>query len=251
MKKLLFVLLAFLIPAAAWAQNGDALVSDMTSDHVDISARYTGDSILLFGAMSTPGQIIVKVRSPEQGIALEKKGQVGPFWLSQGKHNITGIPGLYYLLSSAPIDRILPAAARAANGLNLSDALAGMTVTPTPATSTDRQTLIDAVLKLEQSRHYYVTDPRAVKIQASRLYSTSIKLPAQLPLGKYQVDIYLVHNGQVVATQHRTIEVNEVRVEHWISSVAANRPWLFGVVFTASMMLIGLFLGVVLGRKKS
>lgn len=249
MKKLLLSLV-FLMPLCAWAQGGD-LVSKLTRDHVDISARYTGDQITLFGAMSTPGQIVVKVRSPDQTVALEKKGRVGPFWLSQGKHDIKGTPGLYYLLSSAPIDSLLPASVRDAHGLSLSDALGGMrVVAPAGAAVPASPQIKAAVLRLQQAHHYYVADPKAVQVLGGRLYSTTIHLPAQLPLGKYAVDIYLVRNGRVVDTQHRTIAVNEVHTEQWISGVANNRPWLFGIAFTLSMMLLGLVLGVVLGRGK-
>ena len=248
MKKLLLSLV-FLMPALAWAQSGD-LVSELTRDHVDISARYTGDKIMLFGAMSAPAQIVVKVRSPEQAVALEKKGRVGPFWLSQSKHDITGTPGLYYLLSSAPIDGILPAAERAAHGLDLADAMKNVKVTPAAGDGAALQRLKSAMLKLKQARHYYVADPKAVEILGGRLYSTTISLPAQLPLGEYQVDIYLVRDGRVVATQHRKIRVDEVRMEHWTSGVASDHSWTFGVLFTLSMMLLGLFLGVVLGRSK-
>lgn len=248
MKKLLLTLV-FLMPAFAWGQGAD-LVTELTRDHVDISARYTGDEITLFGAMSGPGQIVVKVRSPEQPVALEKKGRVGPFWLSQGKHDITGTPGLYYLLSSAPIDGMLPAAARAAHGLDLTDALKNVKVVPTAGDAAAMQTLKGAMLKLKQARHYYVADPKAVEILGGRLYSTTIRLPAQLPLGEYAVDIYLVRDGQVVATQHRKIRVDEVQMEHWISGVASDHSWAFGVIFTLCMMLLGLFLGVVLGRSK-
>lgn len=246
MKKLLLTLV-LLMPAFAWAQNGD-LVSELSRDHVDISARYTGDQITLFGAMSAPGQVVVKVRSPEQPVALERKGRVGPFWLGQGKHEIKHTPGLYYLLSSAPIDGLLPAAVRGAHGLDLGDALKHMQTQP--AAGAALQTLKEAVLRLKRARGYYLADSKAVEIVGGRLYSTTIRLPAQLPLGEYRVDIYLVRNGQVVATQQRMISVNEVRAEHWISGVASKHSWIFGVVFTLSMMLLGLFLGVVLGRSK-
>lgn len=251
MRQLILAAWAVLLPALAFAQTNDgALVSEMSSHHVAISARYTGGSILLFGAMSTPGQIIVKVRSPDEDVALQKKGRVGPFWLTQGKHVIHGTPGLYYLLSSAPIDRLLPAAARAAHGLDLQDALKDMKIEPEPANAAERQALAAALLKLEQARHHYVADPGAVEIIGGRLYMATIDMPAQLPLGEYAVSIYLVKDGKVIATQHTSIDVNEVGLEQWLFNAANQHSWLFGIVFTAAMMLLGLLLGVVLGRNK-
>lgn len=221
------------------------LVTELTRDHVDISTRYTGDEITLFGAMSEPAQVVVKVTSPDQPVSIKQKGRVGPFWLSVAKYDIDRTPGLYFLLSSAPVDKILPPDQRSRYGLGLDDAITGMKISPAP---TDAKTLQAALLKLKRGHHQYVVDGNAVKILSQRLYSTTIKLPAQLPLGAYRVDIYLVRDGKVVATEHRKIDVAEVRIEHWVSSIANNRSWLFGISFTLAVMALGLFLGVVMGR---
>lgn len=251
---LLFLLIAGPVLAtdqgAASPNAGQSLVSELSSDHVDISARYTGDKITLYGAMGQPSQVIVKVVSPVEPVALEQKGPVGPFWLSHGKHQIDKTPGLYYLLSSAPIDSILPAGQRKAYALNLADALKSMQITPAASDPSQQQTLKAAVLRLKQTRGYYAVDPKAVSIHGQRLYSTTISLPARLPLGDYQVSIYLVRHGKVIATESKQISVAEVRMEHWISSVAARHSWTFGVIFTFGMMLLGLILGVVLGRNR-
>jgi uncharacterized protein (TIGR02186 family) len=252
MKSVTFLLLLLAMPglaAAGQAAPGSSLVSDMTRDHVDISAQYSGDQITLFGAMSRPGQVIVKVRSPDESVALERKGRTGPFWLSQSKHRIDDTPGLYYLLSSAPINSLLPEAQRARYQLRLRDALAQMKVQPAEQ-GERRQNVQDAVLRLKRARGAYAVDAGAVRILGQRLYSTTIELPARLPLGQYQVDIYLVRNAKVVATERKQINVEEVHLEHWTSSVAANNSWTFGALFTLGMMLLGLALGVVLGRGK-
>ncbi len=251
-KRLLLATLAMLAPSLVWAQSSSGeLVSDMSSHHVAISARYVGGSIILFGAMSIPGQIIVKVRSPDQSLALQKKGRTGPFWLAQEKYTVSAIPGLYYLLSSAPIDSLLPKAMREAQGLDLGDALKGIKVMPTPREASARRTVFEQVLRLLKARHNYNVDPKAVEIIGQRLYVTTIRLPSQLPLGKYAVTIYLVKDGKVLATQNTEIDVNEVGLEQWLFNAANQSSWYFGLVFTASMMLLGLFLGVVLGRKKT
>jgi len=248
MKRLPLLLLAIL-PALAWARS-DSLVSELTSDHVDISARYTGDKITLFGALSAGGQIIVKLRSPDQPVSLDGKGKVGPFWLSQERYQVSGAPGLYYLLSSAPIDKLLPVDERRRYGLDLIDALADMRLDPSPPEAEGDDALKAAMLRLKEAHHDYVLDTGAVEILGQRLYSTLIQLPAQLPLGKYRVDIYLVRNNRVTASEYQHIQVEQVRLEHWVSAVAVRYPWIFGVVFTSGVMLLGLVLGMLLDRGK-
>jgi hypothetical protein len=161
---------------------------------------------MLFGAISAPGEIVVKVRSPDQPIALEKKERLGPFWLSRGKYDITGIPGLYFLLASTPIDDILPAAVRETNGLDLSDGVMDMQLEPRPDGGDTRLMLMDAVLRRKQARHEYIVESGAVEIFRGRLFSTVIDLPPQLPLGVYQVDVFLVRAAEVIATGHHQID---------------------------------------------
>lgn len=257
MKMMKFSLAALcLLPALALAANAPAapssaprLVTELTRDHVDISTRYKGDEITLFGAMTSPAQVVVKITSPIQPVSIKQKGRVGPFWLNVAKYDVANTPGLYYLLSSAPLDQLLPSAAvRTRYGLAITDALAHVQISPKPE---DADKLRQALLSLKAAKHEYMSDGSAVKISGKRLYYATIRLPAQLPLGVYGVDIYLVRNGQVIATDHRSINVAEVHIEHWISNITSNFSWIFGVSFTFAMMMLGLFLGVVLGRGRN
>lgn len=248
MKMRALLAIIVLTPLLAQAQvPSPSFVTDMTRDHVDISTRYTGDKITLFGAMEKPAQVVIKVFSPVQPLAIKQKGRVGPFWLDVSKYDTTNIPGLYFLLSSKPINQLLSTAQQRLYGLSLDDALNKLHVTPEPV---DRQVFTNALLKLKKDKHQYVLDGTAVKIRGERLFSVTIHLPAQLPLGIYGVDIYLVQGGQVIATDHRQIKVKEVHLEYWVSHVANNYPWLFGVFFTLGVMVLGLFLGIVMGRGK-
>lgn len=252
MKIRLAIAVIVLFPVLTQAKTGftgadrpQHFINQLTKDHVDISTRFTGDEITLFGAMSVPGQVVVKVSSPSQPVAIEEKGKIGPFWLSTAKYDVDHIPGLYFLLSSAPMEKLLPNAQRRQYGLDLAYAIKAMQVTPMPK---DIGHFRKALLTLKEARHQYAVDDKAVKIHGQHLYSTTIRLPPQLPLGTYNVEIYLVQNGQVVATDHQRINVAEVHMERWVSDVADNSSWLFGISFTLAIMALGVFLGVVMGR---
>jgi len=125
-----------------------------------------------------------------------------------------------------------------------------MRLDPPPPETEGDDALKAAMLRLKEAHHDYVLDTEAVEILGQRLYSTLIQLPAQLPLGKYRVDIHLVRNNRVTASEHQHIQVEQVRLEHWVSAVAVRYPWVFGVVFTSGVMLLGLVLGMLLDRGK-
>lgn len=225
---------------------GNALVTKLATDRVDITSRFTGENILVFGAISRPGDIIIKVTSPDETTALTRKAKLGPFWLNQGKILISHAPGLLYLLSTRPLPTLLSKQARQHYGLRLEDGLAtAKPLGPIPASMRDWRA---AYLRLKTADGYYRREGQGVHLLANRLFSTRLDLPAKLPLGTYRLDIYLIKNGKVVAQQMRQLNVQQIRLEHWVSQTAHTWPWVFGISFVLLAMVLGLVLGIVLRK---
>jgi uncharacterized protein (TIGR02186 family) len=238
-------LLILLMPA--WALAEEALVTRLEADHVDITSQFAGQQLLLFGSVSRGGDVVIKVVSPEQQVALSRKVKVGPVWLDSGHMTVRSTPGLMYLLSSRPVDGLLGPAERARYGLHLEDALRGARVSEGQTSMEDWQS---AFMRLKREKGYYIEDGHAVTVEKGRLFFASITLPPKLPLGKYHLVIYSVRNGKVVRQETDRLEVQEVRLEHWVDSIAHGYPWAFGSAFTAGVMVLGLGLGIVLRRKR-
>jgi uncharacterized protein (TIGR02186 family) len=242
---LLLGALFYLLPFAASADDG--LVAEMATDHVNITSQFTGEDILIFGAVSRPGDVIIKVQSPAQDVVLSRKVKFGPIWLDSGKLVVRGTPGLVYLLTSKPVAELLSPADADRYGLRLEDALAGARLEGQEKGMTDWR---QAFLRLKRRKNYYLQADHAVKLESKRLFVTSLDLPAKLPLGIYNLDIYLVRNGKVVSHETHQIDVRQVRLERWVSNVAHSHAWLFGGAFTLLALLVGLGLGIVLRRDR-
>ena len=243
MKKLMcFLLLASaLLSIQVRADSG--LVTELGEENVDITARFTGEKMLIFGAVSRPGDVIVKVVSPKQTVDLAHKEKFGPFWLTAGKVRVGNTPGLYYVLSNKPIAQLLNRDQRQRYGLDLTDALRDAKVTGNPPAEWQ-----GAFIRLKQNQENFLQDGQAVKLVRNQLFSTSMHLPAKLPLGKYRLEIYRVRNGRVRGHQQRTFEVREVKLERWVSDAAYTHPWSFGILFTLMALTIGLALGIALRK---
>lgn len=230
---------------ALGARADNALVTQLGTDHVDITSRFTGEHILIFGATSGAGDVIIKVQSPTQGVALSRKVSVGPFWLDSGSLTVKGSPGLVYLLSSRPTKDLLDRKTRDRLGLRFQDALVGVHV------PTDDQGMSDwreAFVRLKQTDGYYLEADHAVQLTGNRLFSATLALPANIPLGEYKLNIFLVRNGKVVSHDTHTLNVQQVQLEHWVAATAHNHPWTFGVSFVVLAMALGLGLGMALRR---
>ncbi len=244
----LFRMLAALACAVALSQPAaaqDELVTELAQHHVDITAQFTGQDVLIFGAVSHPGDVVIKVSSPVEKVAISRKAQYGPFWLTSGKYTVDGAPGLVYLLSTRPIEQMMKPAERARYGLSLAGSLDRAKPAGALPAAEDWQS---SYLKLKQQDGYYLEQADAVHMVSDKLFSASMALPAKLPLGEYTLTIYSVRDGKVVAQESRSLDVREVRIERWVSDVAFSHSWLFGIAFTLLAMMIGLVLGIILRK---
>jgi len=224
---------------------GDTLISQLEHEQVDITTRFIGKQVLLFGSMSSPGDVIIKVISPKQDVAISRRVKIGPVWLDSGKVVVKDTPGLMYLLSSKPIAQLLPTREIDRYGLSLKDGLAQGVPMVTGGAVPGWE---DAFLRLKREKGSYREVSDAVTVAHDRLFFTHLSLPAKLPIGMYKLDIYQVNHGHVVSQQTSGLDVRQVDLELWVSEIARKHPWLFGLVFTISAMLIGLGLGVLLRR---
>jgi uncharacterized protein (TIGR02186 family) len=241
---LLFAACASLSGPVRAADEG--LAAHLEADHVDVTFEYRGENLLFFGAVVQGGDLIIKVVSPEQEVALNRKIKVGPVWLDGERLTIRGTPGLLYLLSSRPIDELLSDSEQARYGLRLADAL---NHAQAPAADAGSEDWRDAFLRLKQRRGHYLEQGRAVTLEQGHLFYTSVKLPAASPLGKYELSVYLVRAGEIVAQQTQALDVREVSIERWVNSVAHEQAWLFGAGLMLISVSLGLLLGVVLRHK--
>ncbi len=226
---------------------GKGLVTRLEAGHVDISIQFKGEKLLLFGALPDGGNVIVKVVSPVQEVVLNRKVKRGFVWLDGGRMVVKSTPGLLYLLSSRPVGELLNAEEQARYRLRLGDALDQAGAVSGPAGMEGWRT---AFLRLKRREGYYMQDEAAVTVEDDRLFYTSLSLPAKSPLGQYDLSIFLVRGGMVVARDHESLEVREVSVERWVSRLARERGWVFGGTITLGAVALGLALGIALRRKR-
>lgn len=246
MKRLLYGLAAVLsglLPGGALAE--DALIAQLGTEEVRISTQFAGKKVLVFGALSRPGDVVIKVVSPPQDVALSHKLKLGPFWLNSEEWVVQGAPGLVYLLSTRPTRELLDPDARERLGLRLESALAQA---KDPGPPHNQENWREAFLHLKRADGHYREDGHAIRLVRNRLFTAELVLPADLPLGIYRLETYLVRKGRVVGQQHLQFKVRQVGLERWVSDIAEKHPWLLGTEFTALAMMLGLGFGVVLRR---
>ncbi len=228
------------------ARADAGLLTGLESSHVKITTGFTGQHVFVFGSTPQSGDIVIRVTSPDESVALSRKGRVGPFWLKGGKLRVDHVPGLMYLLSNRPLNEIAARPVLERHGLTFASTLVAAQTSGGPAPGGEAWQA--AFERLKQNQGLFRKLEGDVRIDGGRLFSANFPLPATLPIGAYQLDIYSFRNGDLTAHRSSILEVNEVGIERWISRIALRHSRMFGVLFTLLAVVLGLTLSVLLRR---
>ena len=88
----------------------------------------------------------------------------------------------------------------------------------------------------------------AVTFLTPTLFRTGIPLPAEVPIGTYNVDIKLFADGQLVTRTETAFEIVKVGFEQFVANTAKNNGLAYGLV-TAMMALMTGWMASIVFRK--
>ena len=89
----------------SWADEPLVVVPE--TSEVNITTDFAGTDVKAVGAMSGPGDLIIKLVGPQQEATLSRETKLGPFWVEGDTVKMEGAPSLLFLYATAPIASIL------------------------------------------------------------------------------------------------------------------------------------------------
>ena len=87
-----------------------------------------------------------------------------------------------------------------------------------------------------------------VTVQAGRLFRVDLPFPSRLPEGVYDIRVYLVRDGKIVAAVSRPLPVGKVGFSAQLAGWAANDGALYGLGAVLMALLAGWLGGAVMRR---
>ena len=97
-------LLLVLCPSLALAQKSQ-IVADVSSYYVDISYRFTGTQVLIYGAVDSDfGDVVIVAKGPNQDFAMDKKERFFGIWLKRKTIHYHNVPRFYHIVSARAVD---------------------------------------------------------------------------------------------------------------------------------------------------
>jgi uncharacterized protein (TIGR02186 family) len=248
----LAALVASAVPAA-----GERLVASLSTHRVMVTSSFTGDELVLFGgieqdAASRPRRggydIIVTATGPRQAMVTFRKARVLGIWVNVDSRVFENAPAYLAVLANRPIDAIT-------NAETLRRLQLGLEFFPLPqrasvsiADSARDDPFRVAFMKLKADNGLYREVSNGVTFLTPALFRASIPLPAEVPVGTYEVDVRLFADGALLARTPAPFEVYKSGFEQIVTSAARDHGFLYGIATTFMALFTGWLASVVFRR---
>ena len=246
--KRLFALLLFL--AAPLAAQQPRLVTDLSQSRIDISHRFAGGELLIFGAIQYPGGrtpseppgIAIILRGPVEPLTVRRKERVAGIWVNTEAMQFRSIPGYYAVATTRPIRDLLDERNAAIYEIGLSH------LQLSPTTTADPELVVEferGLTSLRTRQGLFVEQPEGVQVTDNVLYRARLPIPSAVPVGAYEVQIYLIGGGEVRARSTTTVEVDKAGFERATFVFAQDHGFLYGLLAVVLAVAMGTIAGTI------
>ena len=251
------IALALAMPLAATAARAERLIVSVSNHRVTVTPNYSGEELVLFGSVekdaSTPTgrgsyDLVVTVSGPKDDMVTRRKERKFGIWINTDYRQFLNVPLYLALFANRPFDEIAPPEVERRQQLGLNNVLLTQRVGPDYADVVPNDPFRSAFVRLQRQRGLYREDTAAVTFLTPTLFRTGIPLPAEVPIGTYEVEIKLFSKGALVTRTETAFEIVKVGFEQFVATTARQNALAYGLVTAAMALLTGWLASIVFRR---
>ncbi len=239
-------------PAAA-----ERLVASLSTHRILVTANYTGTELVLFGTVERDGtdilrpgnyDIIATVSGPRQTVVTRRKERVLGVWVNTQSRTFTEVPSYLATLANRPLDAITNADTLRHLQLGLADTVLPQRMGRDIADVVSDDPFRAAFLRLKIRHGLFVEAFNAVTFLTPTLFRASIALPAEVPVGIYEVDVKLFSHAAMIARTSSAFEIVKVGFEQFVATAAHDYGLFYGIATAAMALMTGWLASVAFRR---
>jgi uncharacterized protein (TIGR02186 family) len=239
-------------PAAA-----ERLVASISTHRVMVTSNFTGDELVLFGGVERDAQtvarrggydIVATVIGPRQDLVTFRKERVLGIWVNLDARVFEAAPSYLAALSNRPLDTIANGETLRRLQLGLDNIVLLQRASVNIADSAREDPFRQSFLRIKREHGLYRQEENGVTFLTPALFRASIPLPAEVPVGNYEVDVRLFADGNLIARTPSAFEVYKAGFEQVVTSAARDHGLLYGLATAGMALLTGWFASVVFRR---
>jgi uncharacterized protein (TIGR02186 family) len=243
-----------LIAAFAQPSRAERLIVSVSNHRVTVTPNYSGEELVLFGSVekdaSTPASrtnydLVVTISGPRADMVTRRKERRFGIWINTDYRQFLQVPGYLALFANRPFDSIAGPEIARRQQLGLDNVLLTQRVGPDYADVVPNDAFRRAFLRLQTQHGLYREDTTAVTFLTPTLFRTGIPLPAQVPIGTYQIEIKLFSDGALVTRTDTAFEIDKVGFEQFVATTARQNGFVYGLVTAAMALMTGWMASIV------
>jgi len=237
MRALIFAII-FLFSTSPFSWS--SVISDIDKSDIELSTRFDGTSILVFGALTLENNstsLLVEVVGPSTSVNIRKKVQVWGIWVNKKVAQFQNIPSFYQVSISNPEHPVLIEIEYQKLKSIFYDFL---------ETNSSREDgngveqYYHELTRLKKKLGKLSIFEEKINIIDKKLFSYKVNLPKKIHPGKYKIKMTLIdQQGIELSKSEQSVKVSKVGVQEFLSSNSKNNPVFYGLF----SVIIALFLG--------
>ncbi len=258
MKALVWLAVAFAAAAlCARSANAERLVVSLSDHRVMVTSNFVGEELILFGGIEQDQasrtrrggyDIVATVTGPPQTIVTFRKERWLGIWVNADSRVFEDVPAFLAVLSNRPLDQITGSETLRRLQLGLENVSLPQRASVQIAESGSDDPFRLAFIDLRKEHGLYSAAANGVTFLAATLFRASIALPAEVPVGSYQVDVRLFADGMQIAREQAPFEVYKSGFEQVVTTAAREHGVLYGLATAMMAVATGWFASVVFRR---
>ena len=194
---------------------------------------------MVFGTVEQPEalagrDIVVVVRGPGGDITVRRRDRVAGVWVNRDSAKLGGMPAYYYLASTQPLAKIAAPATLERYGIGVQQ------LEPSSVYSHhDPEPFRAAALRHLVRDRLYAEAPGSIDFLSENLFRTHVPVPADVPRGQYNVEVYLFRDGNIVSAQSTPLFIDQTGIERRLFNFAHNNPFGYGLAAVFMALTLG------------
>jgi len=240
--------------AALWAGPAVAenLISGLSQDRIQITSSYSGTDIVVFGAIENAADakgrdVVVVIRGPSTTFTARRKTRVAGIWVNSNRVVLRGLPSFYYLAATRPIGVLATEDTLDHYDLGLDHVEPADASTPV---ASKLEPYRQAVIRAKERQGLYTEQSEGVEFLGPSLFRLRVPVPATVPRGSYNADVYLVRDGAIISAQSSPLFIEQAGLERRLYNFAHNWALAYGVSAVVMSLLLGWLSSVVFRQNR-
>jgi uncharacterized protein (TIGR02186 family) len=246
--------LAMPVPAVA-----ERLVTSLSRHQVLVNSSFTGTSIVLFGTVEPDSpaaarrrasgyDIVVTVTGPRQSVVARRKERVLGIWINAAARTFVNVPSYLAVLGTKPFDAIASPETLRRQQIGINNMVLPQQIGADLGDVALSDPFRTNFIRLKMEHLLYLQQDNGVTMLTSAVFRAGIPLPAEAPVGNYDVEVKVFSDGSVLTRNISAFEIVKVGFEQFVAHSARTHGLLYGLATAMMAILTGWFASVVFRR---